>query len=61
MPSWLINSSTISLWPLYAAIFNAVLLNVRVKFHKSFNFSISLKKLDLNYMTVFDLKCHKND
>ena len=34
MPSWIINSSTISLWPLDAAQINAVELNVRVKFHK---------------------------
>ena len=57
MPSCFNNSSTISLWQLIVAIINAVQLNVRVKFHKSFNFSILLKKLDLNFMKAFDLKC----
>ena len=38
--SCLNNSSTISLWPPAAAFIKAVKLNIRVKFHKSFNFSI---------------------
>ena len=37
MHSCLINSSTISLLPSCAARINAVLLNIRLKFHKSFN------------------------
>ena len=57
MPSCINNSSTISLWSLDAAIVSAVSLNVRVKYHKSFNFSIAWIKLDLNTMNVFDIKC----
>ena len=57
MPSCLINSSTISLKPFCTAQINAVELNVRVKSHKYFNCSIQLKKLDLNFMNIFDLKC----
>ena len=43
MPSCLINSSAISVCPSSMAQINAVSLNVKVKFHKSFKFSFHEK------------------
>ena len=52
-PSCLINNSKISLWPSLAAQINAILLNVRVKFHKSFNFLNIVKKVRFEYYECF--------
>ena len=57
MPFCCKNSSTTSLWPLYAAQLNAAKLKVWVKFHESFNFLILWKKVRFEFDECFSLKC----